>query len=90
MGGQPTTIDRQRTERERERDCRKEKMRRGEGKAIEVRVSAIFRVDCLSCTMQPRNDTVVGAHFGRAGQGPKMDPRRLSRLVERTAVGEGR
>ena len=88
MGGQPTTIDRQRTERE--RDCRKEKMRRGEGKAIEVRVSAIFRVDCLSCTMQPRNDTVVGAHFGRAGQGPKVDPRRLSRLVEWTAVGEGR
>jgi hypothetical protein len=39
--------------------------------------------------MQPRNDTVVGAHFGRAGQGPKMDPRRLNRLVERTAVGEG-
>jgi hypothetical protein len=35
------------------------------------------------------NDTVVGAHFGRAGRGPKMDLRRVSRLVERTAVGEG-
>lgn len=37
----------------------------------------------------PRNDTVVGANFGRAGQGPKMYPRRVSRLMERTAVGEG-
>jgi hypothetical protein len=88
MGGQSTTIDRQRTERE--RDCRKGKMRQGEGKTIEVRVSAIFGVDCMSCTMQPRNDTVVGAHFGRAGQGAILDPRRLSRLVERMAVGEGR
>jgi hypothetical protein len=36
-----------------------------------------------------RNDTAVGAHFGRADQGPEMDPRSRSRLVERTAVGEG-
>ena len=35
-----------------------------------------------------RNDTAVGAHCGRADQGPEMDPRRRSRLVERTAVGE--
>jgi hypothetical protein len=55
----------------------------------EVRVSATFRVDSLPCAVQPRNDTVVGAHFERVGQGPKMDPRRLSQLVERTAVGEG-
>jgi hypothetical protein len=39
--------------------------------------------------MQLRNDTVVGANFSRAGQGPKMDQRRVTRLVERTAVGEG-
>jgi hypothetical protein len=31
----------------------------------------------------------VGAHFGRAGQVLKMDPRRVTRLVERTAVGKG-
>jgi hypothetical protein len=28
-------------------------------------------------------------HFGRAGQVPKIDPRRATRLVERTAVGKG-
>jgi len=33
--------------------------------------------------------TGVGAHCGRADQGPEMDPRSRSRLVERTAVGEG-
>ena len=27
-----------------------------------------------SCVIQPRSDTVVGAYFGRAGQGPEMDP----------------
>jgi hypothetical protein len=37
--------------------------------------------------VQPRNDTVVGAHFDRTGLGPKMDPRRVSRSVEQTAVG---
>ena len=30
-----------------------------------------------------------GSPFGSAGQGPKMDPRRVTRLVGRTAVGEG-
>jgi hypothetical protein len=25
-----------------------------------------------------RNDTVVGAHFGRAGQAPEMDPQKVS------------
>jgi len=39
--------------------------------------------------VQSYNDTIVGAHFGRAGQRPKMDPRSVTRLVERTAVGEG-
>jgi hypothetical protein len=43
-----------------------------------------------SYALQPRNDTAVGAHCGRVGQGPEMDPRRRGRLVERTAVGEGR
>jgi hypothetical protein len=69
-----------------ERRLRKKKMRRGSGRA-QLRV--IFRADLPSCAVQPRNDTIVGAHFGRAGQGPKMDPRRVTRLVERTAVGEG-
>jgi hypothetical protein len=27
--------------------------------------------------------------LGRAGQGLKMDPRKVTRLVERTAIGEG-
>jgi len=36
-----------------------------------------------------RNDTAVGAHFGRADQGAEMELRSRSRLVERTAVGEG-
>jgi hypothetical protein len=31
----------------------------------------------------------VGAHFGRAGQGPKIDPHMVIRLVEQTAVGDG-
>jgi hypothetical protein len=39
--------------------------------------------------MPTRNDTAVGAHFGRADQGPEMDPRSRSRLVERTVVGKG-
>jgi hypothetical protein len=45
----------------------------------------IFRADLPSCAVQQRNDTIVGAHFGRAGQGPKMNPCRATRLVERTA-----
>jgi hypothetical protein len=32
----------------------------------------------------------VGAHLGHTGQECKMDPYGLIRLVERTAVGEGR
>ena len=47
------------------------------------------RVNLPSYALQPRNDNAVGAHCGRADQGPEMDPRRRSRLVERTAVGEG-
>jgi hypothetical protein len=43
----------------------------------------------LSFCATARNDTFVGARFGRAGQGPKMDSRRATRSVERTAVGEG-
>jgi len=39
--------------------------------------------------VQPRNDIAMGAHCGRADQGPEMDPHSWSRLVERTAVGEG-
>lgn len=39
--------------------------------------------------VQPRNNTVVGVHFGRADQGPGIDPLRQSHLVERTAVGKG-
>jgi hypothetical protein len=50
----------------------------------------IIRVNLPSYALQPRNDTAVGAHCGRADQGPEMDPRSRSRLVERTAVGEGR
>ena len=42
-----------------------------------------------SYALQSRNDAAVGAHCGRTDQGPEMDPRRRSRLVERTAVGEG-
>ena len=42
-----------------------------------------------SCAVRLENNVAVGAHFGRADQGPEMDPRSRSRLVERTAVGEG-
>ena len=38
-----------------------------------------------SRAVQPGNDTISAALAG----GPKMDPRRVSRLVKRTAVGEG-
>ena len=50
---------------------------------------SLIRVNLPSYALQPRNDTAVGAHCGRADQGPEMDPRSRSRLVERTAVGEG-
>ena len=53
------------------------------------RSEVIIRVSLPSYALQPRNDTAVGAHCGRADQGPEMDPRSRSRLVERTAVGEG-
>jgi hypothetical protein len=47
-----------------------------------------FRVDLPSCAVQPRGDTVMGAHFGRADQGPEMDSQ-VTSLVERTKVGKG-
>jgi len=31
----------------------------------------------------------MGAHFGGIGQGPEMDPRKVSSLVKRTKVGKG-
>src|SRR5271155_1439180 len=34
----------------------------------------MLRADLPSPAAQRRSDTVVGAHFGRAGQGPEMDP----------------
>ena len=49
----------------------------------------IIRVNLPSYALQPRNDTAVRAHCGRADQESEMDPRSRSRLVERTAVGEG-
>jgi hypothetical protein len=52
-------------------------------------VPVVIRVNLPSYALQPRNDTVVGAHCGRADQGPEMDPRSRSRLVERAVVGEG-
>jgi hypothetical protein len=83
IGGRTTAVDSRRRER-----LVKEKMRRGVGGGrAQFRVT--FRADFPSRAVQPGNDTVVGAHFGRAGRGPKTDPRRVSQLVERTAVGEG-
>ena len=83
IGGRTTAVDSRRRER-----LVKEKMRLGVGGG-RAQFRVIFRADFPSCAVQPGNDTVVGAHFGSAGRGPKMDPRRVSRLVERTAVGEG-
>ena len=57
-------------------------MGRGGGRA-QFRVT--FRADFPSRAVQPGNDTISAALAG----GPKMDPRRVSRLVKRTAVGEG-
>jgi hypothetical protein len=62
-------------------------MRRGGGRA---QFKVVFSADFPSCAVQPRNDTVVGAHFGRASQERKIDPHGMIRLVERTAVGEGK
>jgi hypothetical protein len=56
-----------------------------EGGRAQFRV--IFGADLPLRAVQPRNDTIEGAHFGRAGQGPKMDPRRVTRLVKRTGGG---
>ena len=53
------------------------------------RLEVIIRVNLPSYALQPRNDTAVGAHYGRADQGPEMDLRSQSRLVQRAAVGEG-
>jgi hypothetical protein len=47
-----------------------------EGGRAQFRV--IFRAHLPSCAVQPRSDTIVGAYFGRAGQGPKMHPRRVT------------
>jgi hypothetical protein len=49
----------------------------------------MLRLNLPSYALQTRNDTAVAAHCGRADQGPEMDTRGRSRLVERTAVGKG-
>jgi hypothetical protein len=49
----------------------------------------IFGVDLPSPAMQPRNDTVVGAHFGRASQRSEMDSQTVSQLLQRTEMGKG-
>jgi hypothetical protein len=49
---------------DRERDYRKKKVRREDGRA---RSDLVFRVDSPSCAVQPRNGTVVRAHLGCAG-----------------------
>ena len=53
------------------------------------RSEVITRVSLPSYALQPRNDTAVGAHYRHTDQGPEMDPRSRSRLVQRAAVGEG-
>jgi hypothetical protein len=53
----------------------KEKRRQEDGgKRSEV----IIGVNLPSYALQPRNDIAVGAHCGRADQGPEMDPRSRS------------
>jgi hypothetical protein len=47
-------------------------------------------VDLPSCAVPPRNSTVVGAHFGRLGQGAQNELLRRGRLIKRTAVGLGK
>jgi hypothetical protein len=32
----------------------------------------------VPCAVPARNDTVVGAYFGRASQGPEMEPPRVT------------
>jgi hypothetical protein len=32
--------------------------------------------DQMESGLQPRSDTVAGAHFSRAGQGPEIEPQR--------------
>jgi hypothetical protein len=65
----------------------KEEKRRREGRREYLEI--IIRVNLPSYALQPRNDAAVGAYYGRADQGPEMDPRRRSRLAERTALVEG-
>ena len=71
-----------------------ERLQKGENETrrweSEIRLRVVFRVDSPSCAVQPRNGTVVGAHLGRAGQERKMGPHGMIRLIERTAVGEGK
>jgi hypothetical protein len=64
----------------------KEKRRQG---GERERSEVVIGVNLPSYALQPRNDTAVGAHCGRAGQEPEMDPRSRSRSVGRTAVDEG-
>jgi len=60
------------------------------GKEDETQKVGVQRADLPSCVVQARKDTIVGAHFGCAGQRPKMDLCRVTRLVERTAVARAR
>jgi hypothetical protein len=66
IGGRTTVVNSRRRER-----LVKEKMRLGGGRA-QFRVT--FRADFPSRAVQPGNDTVVGAHFGRAGRGAQNGP----------------
>ena len=68
---------------------RKEKMRTG--KMRRGRVSWLYLGSISpSCAVPPRNDTAVGVHLGSAGQRPEMEPQKVSRLVQRTEVGDVR
>jgi hypothetical protein len=72
MGGQTTVID----HRQRERDCGRRKMRRRDERG---RVPWLYSEQISpSCAVPPRDDNAVGAHFGSAGQGPEMDPQKVS------------
>jgi hypothetical protein len=79
---QTTTTDSEWRER-----LRKERVGLEEGGRDNFR--AIFRITLPRFCATARNDAVMGAHFGRADQEPKIDPRRVTRLFERTAVDEG-
>jgi hypothetical protein len=68
--------------------------RENETQRWESQLGVIFGLDLPSCAVQSRNDTIEGAHFGRAGQGPKMDPEdfdvaRCGRLADLLVVGGG-